>query len=170
MESIRHDPPHETGSAEPEALRRRLDAALGALPRVRASRDFTDQVMARLERRRGAQRQWQALAAAALVLLAVGLGLHQWERAQERQAAALRLSQMQAEYAELAGELQDLRREAERARPLVYLTGTGGDVELVLDLSRLASSGKAGTAGPDNGSAGDGETPSAEIAAPTGVL
>jgi hypothetical protein len=122
----------------------RLDAVLGSLPQEKAPASFAAAVLTRLERRRVVQRQWQTLAAAALLLLAVGLGDLQWQRHREQREALERLARLRAEYSVMQAELDELQEAADRARPMIYLGGSEGSqdgVDLVLDLSRLAVEG-----------------------------
>jgi hypothetical protein len=133
---------------------RRLDAVLASLPREQAGDGFTDAVMERLDHRRVVRRQWQTLAAAALVLLTVGLGTFQWHRYQEQMAAVERMAKLNAEYQVLQAEFEALEATRERARPVIYLGSTplgstNDDVDLVLDLWKLASASRAAnSAGP----------------------
>lgn len=130
-------PEREQGQATPRetdpVIDTLLDAALGALPREHASETFTDQVLHRVERRQSLS-QWRPLAAA-LALLAVGMGTYTWNERQERDAAVERVASMRAEYELLQEELARLE-QAEQQRGLVYLGGKD-DVEFVLDLGRL---------------------------------
>ncbi|MEM1201864.1 MAG: hypothetical protein AAGN66_01395 [Acidobacteriota bacterium] len=118
-------------------LDRRLDAALGALPRERAAADFTARVQGRLEPPSSSARRWYLAAAAAVLLLAATFGVREWQHRRQIDAAVQRLADLRAEYHLIAAELDSLRQKAERAQPVVYL---GGDenVELVVDLARLA--------------------------------
>ncbi|MEM1182330.1 MAG: hypothetical protein AAGM22_28550 [Acidobacteriota bacterium] len=126
------DPAPESGD-----LDRQIREALGRLPRERAGEDFTVQV---LERAAGAGangvRRLRSLAAAAVFFAVGAVGAHEWNAAQSREAAAVRMASLRAEYAVLQAELQSLQRAADPPSPVVYLGGEG-DVEYVLDLSRL---------------------------------
>lgn len=115
----------------PERLRR----AFRSLPRVRASSDFTDRVLARLaagEARRHGQLRW---AAAALLVTVVGVGAlwevgeRRHEIRQQRRAEALR-----QESRAIERELEALRSLAAGGEPSLYLTGTEG-YEVVMSLS-----------------------------------
>ena len=110
-----------------------LDAGLGALPREHAGDDFTERVLEEVRLREG-RSQWRPLAAA-LALLAVGMGTYSWNEQRERQEAIERIASLRAEYEVLQNELAGLQN-AKRARGVVHLGGSD-DVELVLDLGRL---------------------------------
>lgn len=130
----------------------RLDAVLASLPREKAGDGFADAVMERLDHQRTVRRQWQTLAAAALVLLTVGLGAFQWHRYQEQMAAVERMARLNAEYQVLQAEFEALEATRERARPVIFLGSTplgsgSDDVDLVLDLWKLASATRS--ANPD---------------------
>lgn len=132
----------------PDELDHRLDAALASLPRETAEEGFTEAVLARLGQRQSSRRQWQGLAAAALVILALGLGSLQWQRYQARLAAVERVAVLNAEYQVLQDRLEELEARRDRARPLIYLSDANDDVELVLDLGRLARVGAIRTSDP----------------------
>lgn len=108
--------------------------AVGGLPRETASDAFTDQVMRRVEIHRGTPR-WRPLIAAT-VLLATGLGTYSYADWRQRLEATDRLAELRAEYEVLRDEMAALE-EARRKKGLVYLGGES-DVELVLDVGRLA--------------------------------
>lgn len=145
--------------------------ALRSLPRHRAGEGFTESVLERLDeqaagpapRRASPAARWLAAAAGLLGLLAAGAGLlslDDGESSGVREAASLQA--LAAERARLEEEVRELRslvREdaGEAAReesPVLYLGGTE-DVDLVLDLGRLADERSsrravpAGYAGPE---------------------
>ena len=124
----------------------RLTQALQELPRERASHGFTGRVLARLDEPEkrplmlGLPRLSLASVgaiAAAVLLLAVGLGARQWTApagsGDEAAEARALLEEIRAEHERLERELTEL--EAAGA-PVLYL---GGDerVDLVLDLGRV---------------------------------
>lgn len=121
----------------PTALDLRVREVLIRLPRERAGEAFTARVLERTGAAPGHPRRLRSLAAAALLCAAGALGAHEWNSAQAHQAAAERMASLRAEYEMLQTELQSLQRTADAERPVVYLGGEG-DVEYVLDLSRLA--------------------------------
>ncbi|MEM8997276.1 MAG: hypothetical protein AAGF23_21010 [Acidobacteriota bacterium] len=118
----------------------RIRDVLVRLPRERASEGFTAQVVVRASGARAARvGRLRSLAAAAVFFAVSAVGVHEWNAAQGRQAAAERIASLQAEYDMLHSELLALKRAADARRPVVYLGGDA-DVEYVLDLSRLAPS------------------------------
>lgn len=52
-----------------------------------------------------------------------------------------RIAELRGQYQELASELEDLRRSAAQARPVFYVGGNE-QVDLVVDLARLAEARK----------------------------
>ena len=128
---------HPTDSTRPDPSRR-LDEVLAALPRERASDDFTEGVLARVAEARRPARRAPILALAASLLLAVGLfGAHSWQERREARAAAERVAAMEVEALLIQAELDALREQARQAYPVVYLGGDD-DVDVVLDLARLS--------------------------------
>ncbi len=112
---------------------------LRGLPRARASSDFTSRVLARVEQP-GRRPVWiAAAAAAAAVLLVVGAA---WRVEQTRRHDARRaeVAALRSEADQLADELKQLRAQEQASSPVLYL---GGDdqVDVVLDLRRLAGGG-----------------------------
>jgi hypothetical protein len=128
-----------------------LREALRTLPRHRAGEGFTERVLDRVGEPARARRVWSAplrLAAAALVVAAGLLGVLAAGRilpgAGSPAPAEARRQTLEAERARLEAELAELRRLTTELRedsaPVLYL---GGDeeVDLVLDLGRLARDG-----------------------------
>jgi hypothetical protein len=133
-----------------------LAAALRALPRESAGEGFTARVLAGLDRAPAAARRRPPLAvAAAATLASLGLGALVWALLSSGQLAGLpdrpgpepsrraRLEALETERARLAVELAEIRRLAEEPTPVVYLGGDD-EVDLVLDLGRLARERPAG--------------------------
>lgn len=138
-----HEPQHDA-----------IREALRSLPRARADDDFTERVLERIDGGRRLPRvpaavRWAAAATlAAAVLFAVSVS---WpgaagERSGERERRA-RIEALEAERLRLAAELEEIRRLASSLRepaPVLYLGGDD-DVDLVIDLDRLARERPAGT-------------------------
>ncbi len=140
----------------------RLSQALKALPREQAGLGFTARVLRRIENappwwsparwlplswtarrfttRRFTARHWTGMAAAAVLVLALGFGWREWHH--RRAAASLQV--LLAEKQELEAELEALRKLTADARPTVYLGGDG-EVDLVLDLARFKREGGFGS-------------------------
>jgi hypothetical protein len=114
---------------------------IAGLPRETARPGFTAAVLRRLaepERPAARARSWQlAWAGAALtgVVLAAGSwGFSTWRERGEAEEARRMVEQIKAEHAQLAAEVRALREERQ---PVVYVGGDE-DVDLVVDLSRVA--------------------------------
>lgn len=116
----------------------RLQEALAALPRERASAGFTSAVLRRLDQPPARQGGWWLAAAALLALtLAGGLLVQRQAEAHRAAASAARILALQDEHRLLSRELDELAAIARQGRPALHL---GGDeqVDLVLDLARLS--------------------------------
>ena len=136
-----------------------LERVLEGLPRERASADFTNRVLARLEapadRRRRTTRahfgsRHLAAATAVLALLVVGLALladRAPRRADGREPAvtAARAEWLRSEHRRLWAELEDLKAEIDLERPTLYLA-SDDDMDLVLEVDQLAGL-RVGSAG-----------------------
>lgn len=123
----------------------KLSRTLESLPRERAGAGFTADVMRRLEEPRPAPAsrrpvRWSMMAAAAVLLLAIGLGAREWWHLHQRQQVTARIEALEAERLALAMELEEMRRLVHGAQPRVYLGGSN-DIDLMLDLGRLRRSG-----------------------------
>lgn len=129
-----------------------LREALRSLPRHRAGEGFTERVLDRLGEPARARPGWSAplrLAAAALVVAAGLLGVLAAGRMLSGTGPSpapteARRQTLEAERARLEAELAELRRLTTELRedsaPVLYLGGDE-DVDLVLDLGRLARDG-----------------------------
>lgn len=130
---------------------RQLSELLAAMPREKASKGFTAQVLARIVAApaQGTTSPTRAtvseskglrwplaplLAAAAILCISLGFGGRELWHRHEREEAVARYETLRAEHEALEAELHRLRLLAVEARPVVYL---GGDenVEYVVDLS-----------------------------------
>ena len=120
--------------------RDRLAAALGELPRHRASAGFTERTIAQLDRADGARPQpappiaWAALV---LVLVVVGLLVSSGVQRQRSadQAYRRQVEELESRYQDLLEEVTLVRRQVAAPDTRIYL---GGDdrLDLVLDLTR----------------------------------
>lgn len=141
---------------EPEKISEdELGQVLRALPRERAGADFTARVMAQVHGAAGrgdggkvvafpgGRRLpgWPGWLMAAAALLLFGLGVREWQHRRDLEESMKRIAELRGQYQELASELQDLRREAASARPVVYVGGNE-QVDLVVDLAKLAEKRK----------------------------
>jgi hypothetical protein len=127
---------------------------LRSLPREDASPAFTAGVLARVRQDEGRRAFCgltleRAVLAAALVFmaLAVGLLLHQRLDDAERRETLARIEALEAERAALEAELLSLQRDTREAQGLIYLSSTP-DVDMVLDMGRLARRRSAGDIRP----------------------
>lgn len=136
-----------------------LGELLRSLPREPASPGFTAGVMARLAVREGQPPgpasgeivafsgprrlpAWSGWLMAAAALLVCGLGLREWQHRREIDESLRRIAELRGQYQELASQIAELKEEASGgSRPVVYLGGNR-EVDLVLDLGRLAAAQK----------------------------
>ncbi len=123
----------------------RISRALQSLPRTEARPGFTDAVRRRLAERRVHGHRHPAhwpvrLAVAAACLLLLVLGTREWWHHHRRQQTTARLAALENEHRALVSELESLRRQMNRARPVVYLGGNN-ELDLVLDLAELQRAG-----------------------------
>ena len=127
-----------------------LHDALQSLPREGASAGLTGRVLRRIERPAAPwyAPRWAAGAAAAVLILTLGLGWREWRHRQTVTELRALLVEKQA----LQAELEDLRRLTAEARPVVYL-GSDDHVDLVLDLGRFSRQGGFGSKPPVAGAA-----------------
>jgi pimeloyl-ACP methyl ester carboxylesterase len=141
-----------------DAPRDPLREALRDLPRAVPEGDFTDRVLVasgdapRARRLVPAATRWAAVAALAAFAVAGSLTLPalQDEHGAQRRRQA-RHEAFEAERQRLAAELEEIRRLAATApdpSPVLYLGGDE-DVDLVLDLGRLAERRPAGATPTD---------------------
>jgi len=131
----------------------RLAQELAHLPRVQARPDFTRRVLAAARERTARPRRPQLRPLAALLTLAMAAGLALWvgpSPSPEVPESALRHRArvdaagtpddlLDREYRSIAEELEDLRRLADEAAPVLYLTSTD-EFDVVLDLRPLLDS------------------------------
>lgn len=129
--------------------------AVVSMPREQAGDDFTDRVLRRVDESRS-RSNWRPLVAA-MVLVATGLGSYSFADWRRQLDATERVAVLRAEYEVLRDELAALEA-AQRRQGLVYLGGEN-DVELVLDVGRLARNSRRGpaAAAPAGGSAAPAE-------------
>ncbi len=85
---------------------------------------------------------WSGWLMAAAALLLCGLGLREWQHQREVDESLRRIAELRGQYQELASQIAELKEEAAGgSRPVVYLGGNH-EVDLVLDLDRLAAAQK----------------------------
>lgn len=120
----------------------RMTDLLRALPDERASADFNERLLARLDEplpARSGGGRWIGIGAAglALLLLVPLSGKLLPHRQVERGEARMLLDQIQSEHRQLERELQALRQmQAEQPEPVLYLGGDE-DVDYVVDLEQV---------------------------------
>ena len=127
-----------------------LGSVLRDLPRYEASGEFTNEVMARLERRppkRPRSRTLVALAAGVVLAAGIWMGVRTYREHEARAQKAVRAEQLRQEYEALQRELRDLRSVAREASPVMELGGTP-DVQFIFDLERFANELSTGGAQP----------------------
>jgi hypothetical protein len=115
-----------------------LRRLLRGVPADEPGPHFTAGVLARLERPAGGRRrglgQLPAWAAAVAIVVALSAG---WAVIATRAAAQeRRKAELVRESAAIAAELRELRQEATRPAPMLYIAGNE-EVDVVLDLSSL---------------------------------
>jgi hypothetical protein len=121
----------------------RISNELRALPREKASAEFTRRVLENLPRQ-GSQRRipaWGyrlAAAAAVIILLVIPMSLRHWSMSIDtgNEAVLAEIEAVRSEKALIEKELRELREKAAEESPVVYLGGNE-DVNLVLDVGAL---------------------------------
>jgi hypothetical protein len=117
----------------------RLRNLLGSLPRERASDGFTERVMQRLdEAGKPLFLRPRLVWATVTLLVAAGLGVHQWQATVERQRRDARIRSIKTQIEDVQKDIRLLRDLA----PVLYLGGNE-NVDFVLDLKRLAGEEEA---------------------------
>jgi hypothetical protein len=125
----------------------RLRRELTELPRITASPEFTQSVVARLDTPRARSRRpslrpsvrWTvrwALAGGALVAVAMLWTVARQPAPAPRGHAAITDEALEQEYRQISAELAELRRLADETAPVLYLTSTD-EFDVVLDLRPL---------------------------------
>lgn len=120
----------------------RINRELNALPREKASEDFTRHVLANLprtpKRRVPAWSYRLAAAATVIILLVIPMSLRRWSMSIDtgNEAALAEIEAVRSEKALIEKELRDLREKAAEDSPVVYLGGNE-EVNLVLDVGAL---------------------------------
>lgn len=121
---------------------RALDALLEDLDRPPVGDDFARGVFHRLERRRTRTRALRQLGAAVAAVAVAIAGWWSLDARRHQQAAQQEMAALRAEILALRQELVSLERTADAGRPVLYL-GSTDEVDLVLDLQRLARADRA---------------------------
>ncbi len=109
------------------------------LPRVEASPEFTNQVMAKLQQPRAAAEisAWRPLLAAAAVF-AVVLLVANWQRPSGRQQLpTISISSIAAEHQQLSKEFDSLRALSQSGRPVLRVDGND-QVDFVVGLNEIS--------------------------------
>ena len=120
----------------------RIDRELRALPREKASADFTRRVLdnlPRTEKRRVPAWGYRlAAAATVIILLVIPMSLKRWSLSVDtgNEAVLAEIEAVRSEKARIEQELRELREQAAEESPVVYLGGNE-DVNLVLDVGAL---------------------------------
>ncbi|MCP5112270.1 MAG: hypothetical protein GY953_15710 [bacterium] len=120
----------------------RIQRALEALPREKASADFTRRVLDNLpqqpRRRIPAWSYRLAAAATVVILLVLPISLQRWSMSIDTGSEAMlaEIEAVRSEKALIEKELRQLREQATAESPVVYIGGNE-DVNLVLDIGAL---------------------------------
>lgn len=120
----------------------RIRKELKALPREKASSEFTRRVLENLprteKRRIPAWGYRLAAAATVIILLVVPMSLRRWSMSIDtgNEAVLAEIEAVRSEKALIEKELRELRERAEDESPVVYLGGNE-NVNLVLDVGAL---------------------------------
>ncbi len=146
---------YEEISSSSAASDAKLQEVLRALPRERAGADLRDSVMRRVTARSGEEggakvlrfrpedkrrfRAWPGWVMAAAALLVFGLGIREWQHRREAFDSMQRIAELRGQFQELSRELDALRQEAAKGQQKVVFLGGNENVDLVLDLGRLAA-------------------------------
>jgi len=119
-----------------------LGNLLRSLPRERASEEFTDRVMSRLEegRRPFVFQPRFALAASIALVVAAWVGVDRWQAMQQEEQTNQRIHTLKAEIEKIQGDIRLLRDLA----PVLYLGGNE-EVDFVLDLGKAVRETGDGT-------------------------
>ena len=122
-----------------------IEKLLRALPRQKASAEFTPRLLKRLDQPSSEPtvawlraRPLLAGATALLLLGALTTGMRHWYELRERAEAARRIETLRSEYEALQRELDELRSLAAASQPVVELGGTES-VDILLDLRTLTA-------------------------------
>jgi hypothetical protein len=120
----------------------RVTELLKSIPRREASPAFTEEVLKRLDNPQrsglgGRRLIWVTGTAAAVLLVALTLGLWRWQQHSERRHEAERVETLRTEYRELKAEVERLQSLARDLDPVLELGGTDR-VDFVFDLRELA--------------------------------
>jgi type II secretory pathway component PulM len=122
-----------------------IERLLRALPRQKASAEFTPRLLKTLDRPPSHLKAWLrarsmlAGAGALLLLGAISSGAWHWYERRERVESARRIETLRNEYEVLEKDLEELRSLAAASQPVVEVGGTE-DVDIFLDLRTLAAS------------------------------
>jgi hypothetical protein len=112
----------------------RLGNLLRSLPREKASAEFTDRVMSRLEEgRRPVFFQPRFALASIVLVVAAWVGADRWMARQEEEQTNQRIHTLKTEIEKIQNDIRLLRDLA----PVLYLGGNE-DVDFVLDLGKAA--------------------------------
>ena len=122
-----------------------IEKLLRALPRQKASPEFTPRLLSKLDRRSStpaaAWLRAKPLRVGAATLLLLGTltsGVRYWYELRERAEAVRRVEALRNEYEAIERELEELHSLAAASQPVVDLVGTE-DVDILLDLRTLTA-------------------------------